>query len=69
MNVEPKLRMHSPARWVGGITVTPEETKQIIRLLPEGALKGALQKMLREAEARAQELNDLDRSGARAWEQ
>ena len=62
MNVEPKLRNLSPAQWVGGVTLSPEEAQQIAQLLPEGALKDALRATLARAVARAQELNDLDRS-------
>jgi len=57
--------MESPGKRVGCSTLTPEEGEQIIRLLPDGRPKDALETTLRQAKARAQDLNDLDRSRAR----
>ena len=64
MNVEPKLRKESPARWVGGVTLMPEEAEQVMELLPNGPLRGALQQTLEDAQARATMLNEVDRNGA-----
>ena len=63
MNVEPKLRSESPAQWVGGVSLTPEEAEQIVHLLPKGPLRAKLQKTLEDARARATTLNELDRNG------
>ena len=63
MNAEPKLRHGSPARWVGGVTLMPEEAEQIVQLLPNGPLRVALQRALKDAQVRATTLNEVDRNG------
>jgi hypothetical protein len=52
VNVEPKLRKQCPAQWVGGVTLIPEEAKQVVQLLPNGPLRGELQQTLEHARAR-----------------
>jgi len=66
MNVEPKLNRESPARWVGAVTLMPEEAEQVVQLLPSGPLRGALRQTLDAARARATTLNEVDANGVLA---
>jgi hypothetical protein len=41
----------------------PEEAEQIVQLLPNGPLRVALQRALKDAQVRATTLNEVDRNG------
>jgi hypothetical protein len=64
MRVEPKFSDERPYRWIGCVTLTPEELEQIINALPPGdGRRLALREAWDNARARAAELNEVDRKG------